>query len=157
MKTLILYTTHHGTVQKIIEILKEKIEDSHSINIKKEKVPDINAYDTILIGGSIHVGNIQKKIKSFCIENIDKLKRKKVGLFLCCMFEGEKALQQFENAFPEELRNQAIAKGLFGGEMLLNKMNFIEKIAVKKAANVTESISKINYEEIDNFIDALKN
>ena len=156
MKTLIIYATHHGTIEKIIEILEEKIENSVSVNIKKEKIEDIKIYDAILIGGSIHVGNIQKKIKNFCVENLDELKQKRVGLFLCCMFEGEKAEEQFENAYPEELRNHAIAKGLFGGELLMNKMNFIEKIAVKKAANVTESVSKINYDAIEEFIQNIK-
>ncbi len=156
MQTLIIYSTHHGTVEKIINKINEKIDNVHSVNIKKENVPDLNNYNTIIIGGSIHVGTVQKKIRIFCNDNLLQLKEKKVGLFLCCMHEGEIAQQQFDTAYPEELRQHAAATGIFGGEFDMSKMNFIEKLAVKKAANVTESISKIDYNAIDEFIEAMK-
>lgn len=76
---------------------------------------------------------------------------KTLGLFLCCLFEGDVALKQFEDAFPENLRNKAIAHGLFGGELDFSKMNIIEKAIVKKVANVDDSVSKINYSNIKGF------
>ena len=72
-------------------------------------------------------------------------------MFLCCLFDGEKALQQFQDAYPETLRNKAVAHGLFGGELDFEKMNFFERAIVKKVANIEESVSKINYQNIKDF------
>ncbi|SHI45248.1 Flavodoxin domain-containing protein [Desulfosporosinus lacus DSM 15449] len=76
---------------------------------------------------------------------------KRLGLFLCCMFEGEKAAQQFETTYPKELREHSKANGLFGGEFMVSKMNFIERQIVKKVAGATSDVSKINVEEIERF------
>jgi menaquinone-dependent protoporphyrinogen oxidase len=71
------------------------------------------------------------------------------------MYEGEKALEQFQNAFPEVIRNKAVAHGLFGGEFDFDKMNFMEKAIVKKVANVEHSVSKINYANIKAFAEKI--
>ncbi|MDY6801220.1 MAG: hypothetical protein SVU94_08360 [Bacteroidota bacterium] len=45
------------------------------------------------------------------------------------MEEGEKAREQFKNAYPESLRSKAI-DGHFGGEFNFDKMNFFEKAII---------------------------
>lgn len=82
---------------------------------------------------------------------------KHLGLFLCCMFEGEKAEQQFEATYPKELREHSSANGLFGGEFMISKMNFLERQIVKKVAGVTSDVSKINVEEIERFANKYNN
>jgi len=67
------------------------------------------------------------------------------------MEENDKAIEQFNNAFPEKLRNRATAKGFFGGEFNFEKMNFIEKAIIKKIAHIEDSMSKINYQNIKTF------
>ena len=99
---------------------------------------------------------INKKVKSFIDKNLDVLLEKKLGLFLCCLFEGEKALDQFQTAFPETVRNKAITHGLFGGELDFEKMNFLEKAIVKKVANIEQSVSNINYSNIKSFAEKMK-
>ena len=42
---------------------------------------------------------------------------------MCCMEEGEKATNQFNEAFPDELIQHASATGIFGGEFNFEKMN----------------------------------
>lgn len=113
--------------------------------------PKVDQYDQIIIGGSIHFGKIQKHIKRFCERNESILIQKDLGLFICCMLT-EKKDEQFENAFSDVLKQKSIARGCFGGEFLLEKMNFLEKLIVKKVANATVSSSHINFDEIDHFI-----
>jgi len=156
MKTAILYATKHGSVDKCAHTLANELEPySTVINIETESNINITNFETIIIGGSIHAGMINKKIKSFICKNQDILLTKKLGLFLCCMFEGEKALEQFTNAYPEIIRNKAIAHGLFGGEFDFDKMNLIEKAIVKKVANVEQSISRISYANIKAFAEKI--
>ena len=152
MKILIVYSTKHGCTDKCSLALSNEIELNTTL-INLEITSDINLaeFDTIIIGGSIHAGMINRKIKKFIENNMNTLLDKKTGLFLCCLFDGEKALQQFQDAYPETLRNKAIAHGLFGGELDFEKMNFFERAIVKKVANIEESVSKINYQNIKDF------
>ncbi|MGB9893728.1 MAG: flavodoxin domain-containing protein, partial [Candidatus Saccharicenans sp.] len=118
---------------------------------RKESCPPLENFDLIIIGGSIHAGKIQKEIKRFCRKNMSLLLKKEIALFICCMYDGQKAEQQFNQAFPEKLRQTARAKGIFGGELLFEKMNFLEKTVIKKFIGVKESVSRFNPEEIRNF------
>ena len=156
MNTLIIYMSHHGTTRKIVRQLQEKLgkEETMIAELEQEQLPDLNSFSTILIGGSIHMGQIQPAIKRFCSENMTLLLEKRIGLFLCFMNK-EQGQREFENAFPAELRNHAVANGLFGGELLLDQMNFIEKLVVKKISHVHENVTEINEEAVESFWQAL--
>lgn len=134
MKTLIIYCSSHGTTKKAVRHLTENLEGVVlSVDLKRDKQKlDLNNFDAVIIGGSIHVGMIQRKIKQFIEDHYDELLEKEIGLFLCCMEEGDRAIEQFNNAFPKELRKNSVAMGLFGGEFLFSKMNIFEKQIVKK-------------------------
>lgn len=157
MSVLIVYATQHGCTEKCAVKIKKALSDSVDlINIKKRSIPNLSKYDTIIIGGSIHAGKIQGAIRGFASRNIKVLQNKKLGLFLCCMEKGETAIKQFNEAFPEPLRQHAIATGLFGGEFNLDKMGFAGKFFMKKIGHVDKSISTISEEEIQNFIKKLQ-
>jgi len=152
MKTLIAYSTRHGCTEKCaIKLQNSLTGETQLFNLKKSAKVDLNDFGTIIIGGSIHAGQIQKKVKQFCLKHIDLLKTKKIGLFICCMEEGEKATKQLEEAFPEELIKHASATGIFGGEFNFEKMNFIERAAIRKIAGVDKSVSKIFEQNIAQF------
>jgi menaquinone-dependent protoporphyrinogen oxidase len=84
------------------------------------------------------MGTIQGKIRKFCEEHEWELLTKRLGLYLCHMYEGETATMQFNEAFSKTLRDHAIAKGLFGGEFNLEKMSPQEKIDRKSGRNHQE-------------------
>lgn len=152
MKTLIAYSTNHGCTEKAAIKLKQFLnEEVTLINLKNNRNPELASFDRIIIGGSIHARQIQKRIKLFAQSNLHELKTKEIGLFICCMEEGEVAQKQLENAFPEELLNIAKASACFGGEFNFEKMNFLQKLIVKKVANVEKSTSKISDVSILNF------
>ncbi len=152
MSTAIVYISKQGTTRKVAHLLKGKSNSSVDlIDLKKVQKPDIGLYDTVIIGGSIHAGMIQKRIQKFCELNSELLMKKTLGLFLCCMYEDETAIEQFNIAFPERLRNHAKATGLFGGEFIFEKMNFFEKLIVKKVSGFKETVSKINMDEVEKF------
>ncbi len=144
--------SRHGCAEKAAYILRDiywgKID---LINLRLHDPPDLYAYETVIIGGSVHTGMIQGKIKKFCNLNEKELLTKRLGLYLCHMYEGEKAIKQFNQAYSKKLRSCAVAKGLFGGEFNLNKMNQFERLLLKKAAGVNKDISKINLQAITNF------
>lgn len=152
MKTLIVYCTTHGCTEKTANELKQFLGgEVQLVNLKRTPNPEITNFNQVIIGGSIHAGQIQKKVKDFCNRNLEVLQNKELGLFICCMEEGENAEAQLKNAFPEMLYHRAKAKTYFGGEFNFKKMNFFEKLIVKKVAKVEESTSRFDHEAIRKF------
>ena len=152
MSTLIAYVTSHGCTESAAKMLEEQLNDDVTIvNLKKSSRPDLSSFETIIIGGSIHAGRIQGRVKRFCQAHLDTLKQKRLGLFLCCMEEGDNAQKQFDEAFPGELRTHAAVTGLFGGEFNFDRMNFIQRAIIKKVAGTTENVSKIKKDNIHQF------
>ena len=153
MKSLIVYCSSHGTTEKVVRLLSENlVGEVVSVDLKRDKTAiDLAAYDAVIIGGSIHAGMIQRSIKKFIQTFQDELVEKELGLFLVCMREGELAVQEFNNAFPHDLRKNSVALGLFGGEFLVSKMNFFERQVVKKVDGITTDQSKLDLEAILEF------
>jgi menaquinone-dependent protoporphyrinogen oxidase len=153
MRTAIVYASKHGTTEKMAQMIQKDLgEDKAQLfNLKEERNIDLNQFEQIIIGGSIHAGQIQKRIKDFCEHNTVDLLQKRLGLFLCCMDE-KRAEEQFNNAYPETLRSHAISKKVLGGEFLFEKMNFFERAIVKKIAKVNESQHNIDEEKVREFV-----
>lgn len=145
MSTLITYATKHGSTEKCARTLYEKIEGNVDIcNLKTDKNIDLAMYNKVIIGSSIYIGQIRKEVKKFCADNLDELKSKKLGFFICCMSQDEEALGQIENNFTKELTDNAVAKDYFGGEFIFDKMNFMEKFAVKMVSKNDENKEPID-------------
>ena len=152
MKTLIAYSTAHGCTEKTAEELKGLLGGEVILfNLKKNFNLNLTNFDRVIIGGSIHAGQIQKRVKEFCSHNLETLKTKELGLFICCMEQGETAHKQLLAAFPEELHEAAKSTAVFGGEFDFEKMNFLQKFIVRKVSRVNESTSKIDYQAIHKF------
>lgn len=152
MKTLITYCSSHGCTEKVAGQIRNFLgEDVILHNLKSKTQPLLNDFDRVIIGGSIHAGQIQKKIRDFCAQNSKVLLDKELGLFICCMEEGEKAEEEFRNVFPEELRKHAKATACLGGEFNFEKMNFLERMIIRKVAKVNHSVSNLNQKAIRQF------
>ncbi|MBU3190263.1 flavodoxin domain-containing protein [Clostridium bowmanii] len=165
MKTLIVYGTKHGATEKCSKVLKDKLNGEVVIvNIKKDVIPDMNSFNNIVIGGSIYAGRIQKEIREFCFKNLNTLKNKKIGVFVCCMSEGEKAISQLNDSLPSELMCMATAKEHLGGGFTFSKMNFLEKFIIKMVSkkqknpvkvNINKDVLNIHEESINKFAELM--
>ena len=157
MKTLIIYATSHGSTEKAVKELSQKLSgEITSMDLKNYSSISFQEFDRIIIGGSIHAGQIQKRIRDFCSANLEQLKSKEIGLFICCMYDAEIAREEIRNAFPEELHQMAKTEAIFGGEYNFDKMNFVEKMLVKKIAKVSESVSNLDHDSIDRFANRME-
>ena len=146
--TIIFYASRHGTTAEYAKQMLQLLDGNVSLcslDERAESLPDMSDYDTIVIGGSIHYGKNSKLVVNFVKNNIDFLKTKRLGLFITCHFEGEKALRQLREAYPLELLKATVVVDYFDGELLYPKMNFWERLVAKvvlKAEEVTPLISK---------------
>ncbi|HQL70091.1 MAG: flavodoxin domain-containing protein [Bacteroidales bacterium] len=157
MNTIIVYVSHHGTTEKAAKMLQQELGSGvEVVNLRENKKPDLALYDTVIVGGSIHAGSIQGRVKKFCLSNHDILLQKRTGYFICCMERSEKQTQQLEAAYPETLRAKATALGMFGGEFIFDRMNFLEKAIIKKISGLDKSVSDINEAAIKEFAQKIK-
>lgn len=117
--------------------------------------PDLRNIDTVIIGGSIHAGKMQKKLHMFLHRNMPVLLQKNSAFSSAAWMK--KAEEQFNASFNEELRSHAAAMDVFGGEFIFENMNFFERKIVEKVAGTSDSISKLDMEKIKKFASAVKN
>lgn len=137
IRTLIVYATRHGHTaeyaRQLLGILNGNVDLCYID--EREVMPDLDVYDTIVIGGSIKFGKINESISQFCINNLEQLKTKRLGLFISCFFEDTKALEQLNRSFPKELLDIAVVADYFNGEILMSQLKpwerFIAKIVLK--------------------------
>jgi len=154
METAIIYYSKHGTTKRVAEMLASKLTvEKTFIDLKIHKSPNIEKYDSIILGCPVYAGNPIKKMKNFCMQNIEHLKSKPVGLYVCGMEKDEiKQQEELERTYPLELIEKAKTKKFLGGEFLFENMNFFERMIVKKIAKTDKSVSTINYENLDMFV-----
>ena len=157
--TLIVYASRYGAVEKcareIFELLDGRVDICNLDN--RELFPDISTYDSVIIGGSIYYGKVQKNISKFCLENIDTLQNKRLGFFIGCGYSGEKAEKELREAFPQELYDKAQASDYFGGEIDKSKLSFLEKIIIKQVEKTGELTDvTISQEKIKKFVEKMK-
>ena len=135
-------TQSRSNIQKLPT--KEKPE---VINLKKAKVPKIDGYDFILIGGSIHMGKVQKSIKKFINNNKSILKKKRMGLFISCGYH-ENSDDYFNVILGESLYKHATVKADIGYAYYLEKMNTVYRKMIIEFAKIDESVESFNLDEI---------
>jgi menaquinone-dependent protoporphyrinogen oxidase len=153
MKTIIIYATKQGSSEKAAERIKANLSgDVQLFNLLKDNIPPLSDYDTVIIGGSIYAGKIQKKLTEYISKNLYELLNKKVGLFICAAhIDDEIRQKELVDSFPPELFKVAVAKEIFGYQIVKERLNFIEKVLVKKIMGITENTNKLSFETIDKF------
>ncbi len=145
MRDLILFGSKYGTTETCANKLKEYMGgEVEVININKDSNISLDIYESIIIGSPVYAGMFDKEIKKFIEDNKDKLATKKLGLFMCCMSDDKRVIQQFEENVPKEILEKAKIKESFGGEFKFSKMNFFEKIIIKMIAKKDKSLGKVD-------------
>lgn len=127
MKVLVLYESKYGSTKDCVEYLKNKLNFTvKDVDIRKEKVPELQEYDLILIGSPIYMGKIQKDVKNFCDKRLEELLEKKIILFISCTTPSQ-VDDFFKNNFSTELLKNSLGQFNFGGELKVEKMSFLDK------------------------------
>jgi menaquinone-dependent protoporphyrinogen IX oxidase len=140
-KALIVYGTRYGatasTSGDIAETLNKEGFDVKVVNLKKDKVKDINEYELIIVGSGIQIHKWTKEPEKF-LKNFQKeLTKKKVALFVCCgstepLDDKTDKATSIKNARTKYLEEkvakynlQPVALGLFGGVYNFNNVPWL--------------------------------
>lgn len=158
MNILIGYAGKTGTTEKCAKLLAEKIRSAKVVDLNKE-IPDLNDYDVVVLGGSIRMGMLHKKVKQFIQTNYTVLKQKKTAYFICNGFP-EQVERMYQQNFSQDLIDSAICIDTFGGEINLAKQKGIDKLITKMVMKSTKEgnskLPTILIERIDNFAKLIK-
>lgn len=158
MNTLIVYSSKYGCTEKCARQIAEHLGGTVELkNLKTSKKDfDLNTYERVIIGSSIYVGKASKETTEFCRRNLDRLQTKKLGLYICCMRDGQIAEDELTAAYPEELRRQSLACDYFGGEIILNRLSSLDRLMARKAAKIETDLVSLSTEKIYGFSNKLK-
>ena len=157
MRTLIAYRTKYGTAAACARTLAEKIGGNTALaDLADARDVSLRDYDVVIIGGSIYAGKLQRKVVSFCERNRRILLQRRVGIFLCCLYEGEEALMQLQSAFPDWLLAHAFARALPGGEVHYDRLTFLDRLLVRSLPHRTGDFSRMRPEALDDLAAAAK-
>lgn len=151
----ILYASKHQTTEKLAIRLAERLSKKFDIsieNVKKEKNIPLDSFDALVLGTSIYAGRPVFDFKKI-ITGSDTHLSKPIFLFICGM-EPDVSKQEIEikTAFPDYIYDKAKGKYFLGGEFDFKKMNFIERMVIKKIAKTDKDISNIKEENFNQLI-----
>lgn len=157
-KKIIIYTTKYGFVTKVASTLKAKLGgEVDLVNLAKEKAPSLGGYDTVILGGSIYFGKVQKKLAAYMRQAMPELAGKKLGLFVCAGIpDPVKKREELEQAFPPELFKQAVCKDILGDEIVYEKLSFLDKFITRRISGSTAGQSHYDENRIEAFAQALR-
>jgi menaquinone-dependent protoporphyrinogen oxidase len=154
MKTIILYATKYGASGEIAQRIAAKRLDSTVCNIKTDKVPQLDSFDCVIVGGSLYAGMLRKEAKKFVIENAEVLKSKRLGLFLSGL-SPEEEQKAFKGNFPESVLQAAKSTAFLGGIFDPAKAKGFDKFIFKTVAKQGDYISTITDEGVNQFADEM--
>jgi menaquinone-dependent protoporphyrinogen oxidase len=150
MKVVIAYRSKYGTTAACARTLGELVRGEAVIaDLARRPWPAAREFDVVLIGGSIYGGKIQREVASFCEREREGLLRCKVGLFLCCMYQGEQAEAQLRGAFPEWLSAHAFAASVFGGELHHDRLSAFDRLLLLGLPRNSQEVSLLNRAAIE--------
>ena len=141
MKTLIVYGTRYGatasTSEEIAKVLREEGFNVRVVNVKEEKIRDINEYELIIVGSGMQMGKWTGEAEDFLKKFQKEFADKKIALFVSSMktvSEREGKTEDLEKSRKIDLDDKVakyglnpIALGFFGGVLDFNKMNIITR------------------------------
>ena len=138
-KALIVYGTRYGatalTSEEIADVFRQEGLEVRVVNLKDEKVKDINEYDLVVVGSGIRIGKWTKEPQKFIKKFQKELAKKKVALFVCCgaarpideAGKDETKMQESKTKYLDEkaakYNLQPVALGFFGGVYNFNKVS----------------------------------
>ncbi len=147
MNILIAYATHGGVTKRCAEMLAAHLEEHHSItlcNARQEEIPAPSGFDVVVLGSSIRIENMNRKIKKYVKSNLVALNEKPCAVYFCC------GLTKLFNEYSETLLPRhfvpSLGYHLFGGELKPDKIKGIDKLIVMA---MRSSIKSQDFEEDD--------
>lgn len=131
MKTLIIYSTKGGVSRQCAEMLADKLSPSIEVDIYdiQDNPPSPEDFDVAVIGGSIRMGALNKKLRAYLKANASALSNMPTAIFMCCGFT-----ESFDDYVKMQISPSITASlgvHCFGGELKPEKLKGLDKLIVR--------------------------
>lgn len=131
MKILIIYASKNGVAKKAAEHLSHELSQSNEISLYdiNDTPPSPEGFDVIVLGGSIRMTKLNKKLKKYLKKHLDAISNMPSAFFICCGI-----IRDFEDYKTTELPTKisfSLGVQCFGGELKPDKLHGFDKLLVK--------------------------
>lgn len=141
---LILYDTVEGQTKKIALYIGEVLKaEGHSVRILRpdEFHGSLEAYDSVIVGGPVHIQKYPKKLRSWVGANAKELQPKLTAFFSVCLGILQKDDPRVQEA-EKKIALDFLAKSnwqpdvieIFGGALAYTKYNWLTKMMLRMIA-----------------------
>ena len=140
MRVLIPYGTTEGLTARISDYVAEVIRghgyEADTVDIKGSGDSELDGYDAVIVGASIHMGKHEDYVKDFVRENRDALERLPSAFFSVSMaaHDNPEEAEGYIEEFVRKTGWRPARVGLFGGALLYTHYGFIKRHLMKKIA-----------------------
>lgn len=131
MKILIIYATKNGVSKIAAERLSEQLSSSNEISLYdiNDNPPAPNTFDVIVLGGSVRMTRINKKLKKYIKKYLNEISNMPSAFFFCCGI-----IRDFDDYKATELPSKiqfSLGIECFGGELKPDKLKGFDKLVAK--------------------------
>ncbi len=135
MKTLIAYSSTHGTAAECARWLEDSMTGAEAADLKQSAV-NPQPYDLVILGSSIYGGQIQREVRDYCKQYLGILLQKPLGIYLTCLTQDQAEIRHFlDYGLSAEIVQHLTAFCTPGGAVYLSKMGFLERSIAHKLLN----------------------
>ena len=139
MNILIIYASKNGVAKKAAEYLSAELSQKNDVTVYdiNDSPPPPTNFDVVVLGGSIRMTKLNKKLKEYLKKHIDIISNMPAAFFICCGI-----IRDFNDYKVTELPSKikfSLGVECFGGELKPDKLHGIDKIIVKTMRNSISS------------------
>ena len=132
MKILIIYASKNGVAKKAAEKLSAELSATNEISLYdiNNTPPSPENFDVVVLGGSIRMTKLDKKLKSYLKEHLTVISEKQSAFFICCGI-----IRDVDDYKATELPSKikfSLGIECFGGELKPDKVHGFDKIFTKR-------------------------
>jgi len=139
MKLLLLYTSHHGQTEKIINRIHAELANKYDCDVIKlhEKLEiNLENYQAVILGTSIHYGFYSKVMIKFIKKNYIQLNQKisaffGVNLIARKLDKNTPETNIYTKKFLDKISWQPTLKYVFAGALYYPRYNWFDRNAIR--------------------------
>lgn len=142
---LVAYGTGEGQTAKVAEridaVLQARGHDPTTVDVGERPDVDVEGFDAVLVGASIHAGKHQTTVRSFVSDELDVLEAVPTAFFQVSLSsateEGQEQAAGYVEGFIEETGWHPDRIGKFGGALRFSEYGFLKRLLMKQIVKRT--------------------